>query len=213
MVYFNCRTDPVRLTEHLRGACKSEHTKKRNTVPKPRSCLDQAWFFRKYYIRRGGGAGRVPQRGRLIKLDFPSAKAEDFVWGMGGSQSQKDPPLSYKQSPAPDMKRGVSFAGLVRGNDALARATRGGVAANFGCPRLERLCGPESFGTRGRGGGGGCGGSLRGPCRRLHADALAPLGVEHLLCRFCALPRSLLYWGANAAVGGRPNSYDVPTGP
>ena len=28
MLYFGCRLDPVRLTEHLRGTRKSEHKKK-----------------------------------------------------------------------------------------------------------------------------------------------------------------------------------------
>ena len=46
----------------------------------------------------GGGSGGVPQRGRLFKFDFPSAKFwVKFFWG-GWISEPKDAPPSYKQS-------------------------------------------------------------------------------------------------------------------
>ena len=49
-------------------------------------------FVCKEGIRNGGGSGWVPQRGRLFKHDFPSAKFwVNFFWG-GWISEPKDPP-------------------------------------------------------------------------------------------------------------------------
>ena len=66
----------------------------------PSEPLGQALFKWNYY-RRGGGSGGVPQRGRLLKFDFPSAKFwVKIFFGVGGVSEPKDPPSppSYKQS-------------------------------------------------------------------------------------------------------------------
>ena len=50
-------------------------------------------FVDKELMPNGEGSGWVPQRGRLFKLDFPSAKFwVKIFFGVGGSQSRKTPP-------------------------------------------------------------------------------------------------------------------------
>ena len=71
---------------------------------RPDHCWPHSWSMSGFVYKEllpkggGGGSGGVPQRGRLFKFDFPSAKfwVKIFFWRVG--LRAKRPPPSYKQS-------------------------------------------------------------------------------------------------------------------
>ena len=72
-------------------------------TPSPASAAQASQSGFVYQGGGGGGSGWVPQRGRLFKLDFPSAKfwLNIFLGGWVSKPTPPPPPRSYTQSLLP----------------------------------------------------------------------------------------------------------------
>ena len=85
MLYFNCHTEPVRLTEHLRGTRKSEGKKSCGHLM--RDLLMLCWLRPSWTPSRSSqGCTDGPSGGLLTaRFCWPAAKVELCVLGLRGA--------------------------------------------------------------------------------------------------------------------------------